>query len=116
MRKPGAFGRLLQMKPFLDLEQPFDAHAPGEVAGPFEANDPSVGRNNRVGPARSPVGTEEFFRIGGVALEIGRASCRERVGQDGSIWVFARSLKKKNVIKQRTATTRNKNKNIKRQQ
>src|SRR3546814_12801316 len=69
MRKPGAFGRLLQMKPFLDLEQPFDAHAPGEVAGPFEANDPSVGRNNRVGPARSPVGTEEFFRIGGVALE-----------------------------------------------
>src|SRR3546814_5900415 len=59
MRKPGAFGRLLQMKPFLDLEQPFDAHAPGEVAGPFEANDPSVGRNNRVGP-RSEEHTSEL--------------------------------------------------------
>src|SRR3546814_14901386 len=66
MRKPGAFGRLLQMKPFLALEQPFDAHAPGEVAGPFEANDPSVGRHNRVGTARLPVGPEEFFRTGGV--------------------------------------------------
>src|SRR3546814_18521804 len=84
MRKPGAFGRLLQMKPFLDLEQPFDAHAPGEVAGPFEANDPSVGRNNRVGPARSPVGTEEFFRIGGGALEPDSrmGSGERRVGEE----------------------------------
>src|SRR3546814_15482581 len=92
MRKPGAFGRLLQMKPFLDLEQPFDAHAPGEVAGPFEANDPSVGRNNSVGPARSPVGTAEFFRIGGGT---GRASGRASGWQYVWVSVVDRSLNNK---------------------
>src|SRR3546814_18669845 len=48
----GAFRRLLQMKPLLDLEQPFDPHAPAEVEWSFEANAPRLRRTHRVRPAR----------------------------------------------------------------
>src|SRR3546814_16116805 len=57
------------MKPLLDLEQPFDPHAPGEVGWSFEANDPRLRRNHRVRPARPPMGIEELPRIDRVAFE-----------------------------------------------
>src|SRR3546814_8869149 len=69
MREPGALRRLLQMKSFLDLEQPSDADAPGEFGRSFEANDGTLDRNDGIRPAWAPIGIDKLLRIVRVALE-----------------------------------------------
>src|SRR3546814_12830340 len=87
MREPGALRRLLQMKSFLDLEQPSDADAPGEFGRSFEANDGTLDRNDVIRPAWAPIGIDKVLRIVRAALEtyvwmqMGRAWCRARVCQ-----------------------------------
>src|SRR3546814_16596487 len=69
MREPGDLLRLLQMKSFLDLEQPSDADAPGEFGRSFEANDGTLDRNDGIRPAWAPLGIDKLLLIVRVALE-----------------------------------------------